>query len=65
MIAFVNFPLPDSLFNGIFLDEWLPLSGKLGEQKEGHINIQMMYTVKDLNIFRDLNLFKLILLCCA
>ena len=48
MIAFVNFPLPDSLFNGIFLDEWLPLSGKLGEQKEGHINIQMMYTVKDL-----------------
>jgi toll-interacting protein len=44
MIAFVNYPLPDSLFNGIFLDEWIPLSGKLGEQKEGHINVQMMYT---------------------
>ncbi len=45
MVAFVKYPLPDSLFNGIFLDEWIPLSGKLGEQKEGHINVQIMYTV--------------------
>lgn len=45
MIAFVKFPLPKSLFDGIFLDEWIPLSGKLGEQKEGYINIRMLFTV--------------------
>lgn len=45
VIAFVKFPLPNSLFDGIFLDEWIPLSGKLGENKEGYINIQMLFTV--------------------
>lgn len=44
IIAFVKFPLPKSLFDGIFLDEWIPLSGKLGENKEGYINIQMLFT---------------------
>ena len=45
MIAFVKYPLPESLFQGKFINEWIPLSGKLGEQKEGHINIQLQFTV--------------------
>lgn len=44
LVAFANFPLPESLFEGIFLDEWIPLSGKLGEDKEGYINIQFLFT---------------------
>jgi toll-interacting protein len=48
MIAFVKYPFPDSLFQGIFLDEWIPLSGKSGELKEGHINIQILFTVNKL-----------------
>lgn len=46
MVAFVKFPLPKSILDGIFLDEWIPLTGKLGEQKEGYINIQMLFTVR-------------------
>jgi hypothetical protein len=38
--------LTAELFEGKFINEWIPLSGKLGEQKEGHINIQMLFTVK-------------------
>lgn len=45
MVAFVKFPFPKSMFDGIFLDEWIPLTGKLGEQKEGYINIQLLFTV--------------------
>lgn len=43
MIAVVKFPLPDTLFSTGILEEWLPLSGKLGEQKEGSINIRMEF----------------------
>lgn len=50
MVAYANFHLPESIFEGIFLDEWIPLSGKLGEDKEGYINIQFFFTVIILNI---------------
>ncbi|CAF0798709.1 unnamed protein product [Brachionus calyciflorus] len=44
LIAFVKYPLPSQLFDGIFVDEWIPLSGRLGEHKEGYINIHLLFT---------------------
>lgn len=44
MIAVVKFPIPAILYTQGFIDEWLPLSGKLGEQKEGSINIRIVFT---------------------
>lgn len=43
LIAVVKFPLPESLFKSGLVDEWLPLSGKLGEQKEGSIRIRLSF----------------------
>lgn len=45
MIAFVKYPFNRTLFDGVFVDEWIPLSGRLGEQKEGYINIHLFFTV--------------------
>jgi hypothetical protein len=45
MIAVVKFPLPESLFKDGICEEWLPLSGKLGEQKEGSISIRINFMV--------------------
>ncbi len=45
LIAFVKYPLSSQIFEGNYRDEWLPLSGKLGEQKEGSINIKLSFTV--------------------
>lgn len=47
LIAVVKFPLSESLFTSGFIDERLPLSGKLGEQKEGSINIRILFTSID------------------
>ncbi|RNA24367.1 toll-interacting [Brachionus plicatilis] len=47
MIAFVKYPLQSKLFDGVFIDEWIPLSGRLGEQKEGYINIHLLFTPID------------------
>ena len=40
-IAWVDVPLPENVRNGEQMDEWLPLSGKLGEEAEGTIHIVM------------------------
>ena len=45
LIAVVKYPIPESLYTQGFIDEWLPLSGKLGEQKEGSINIRIQFMV--------------------
>ncbi len=53
LIAFVKYPLPKELFEGKSIDEWVPLSGRLGEQKEGYISLQLSLTVKNaFNYFR-------------
>lgn len=44
-IAMLHYVFPDDLFDGTPIDEWFPLSGKLGEQKEGHIHLRLMFTV--------------------
>lgn len=45
LIAVVKYPIPQVLYTQGFIDEWLPLSGKLGEQKEGSLNIRIVFTV--------------------
>jgi len=42
-IAVLNFTFPDELFQGVPMDEWIPLSGRLGEQKEGHIHLRLEF----------------------
>ena len=44
-IAVLQYVFPDELFEGVPIDEWFPLSGKLGEQKEGHIHLRLHFTV--------------------
>lgn len=43
-IAYAKIAVPQSVFEGHTLDEWFPLSGKLGEAKEGSINLIVSYT---------------------
>jgi len=43
-IAYAKIAVPQSVFEGHTLDEWFPLSGKLGEAKEGSINLIISYT---------------------
>ncbi|KAL5256335.1 hypothetical protein ACHWQZ_G011531 [Mnemiopsis leidyi] len=43
-IAYAKISVPQSVFEGHTLDEWFPLSGKLGEAKEGSINLIISYT---------------------
>ncbi len=43
LIAFVKYPLPEKIFEGSISNEWIPLSGKLGEHKEGQLNIQLLF----------------------
>lgn len=42
-VAVLNYTFQEELFQGVPLDEWLPLSGRLGEQKEGHIHLRIEF----------------------
>jgi toll-interacting protein len=44
-IAMIHYVFPEELFLGTPIEEWFPLSGKLGEQKEGHIHLRLQFTV--------------------
>lgn len=44
LIAWVNLPIPETIFQGETVDEWYSLSGKLGEGQEGTINIVLSYS---------------------
>lgn len=39
LVASVVIPLPKDVFEGCCIDDWYPLSGKQGENKEGKINV--------------------------
>ncbi|XP_071533978.1 toll-interacting protein A-like isoform X3 [Panulirus ornatus] len=45
LVAWVNLPIPEVIFQGETVDEWYSLSGKLGEGQEGTVNIVMSYTI--------------------
>ena len=46
-IAWGLVTIPDIVFEGEALDDWYPLSGKQGNEKEGMINLVFTYTVSN------------------
>lgn len=49
-IAWVHHKIPQEVFQGETKEEWIELSGKQGEGKEGIIGIVMTFTVSLLNL---------------
>lgn len=43
LIAYGQIPIPEAVFRGESVDQWLQLSGKQGENKEG--SIHMIFTL--------------------
>lgn len=42
-VAWVHYTLPDEVFQGTFVEKWIPLSGRQGEGKEGKIYFTFSY----------------------
>lgn len=46
LIAWSKIPIPASVMKGETHEDWFPLSGKQGEDKEGMINLVLSYSVR-------------------
>jgi len=44
-VAWTHVSIPERVMKGETVDDWYPLSGKLGEEKEGTINLVFSFTV--------------------
>jgi len=44
-VAWTHVTIPERVMKGETVDDWYPLSGKLGEEKEGTINLVLSFTV--------------------
>jgi toll-interacting protein len=45
-IAWAYVTIPQSVINGDTADDWFPLSGKQGDEKEGMLNLVMTMAVR-------------------
>ena len=45
-VAWASITVPSSVMSGETIDEWFPLSGKQGDEKEGTINLVLSFTVR-------------------
>ena len=45
-VAWAHVPVPTAVREGDTVDEWYPMSGKQGEEKEGTINLVLSYQVR-------------------
>ena len=43
-IAWAHYELPQSLFEGETIEEWIVLTGKQGDGKEGNLNVILSFT---------------------
>ena len=44
-VAWTHVTIPERVMNGETVDDWYPLSGKLGDEKEGTINLVLSFSV--------------------
>ena len=50
-IAWAHYEFTDELLNGNTVEEWISLSGKQGDDKEGVINVILSFTVSQSYIY--------------
>jgi len=44
-VAWTHVTIPERVMKGETVDDWYPLSGKLGDEKEGSINLVLSFAV--------------------
>ena len=49
MVAHATFPIPEDVFKFMVVDDWFPLSGQEGHEKEGvlHLILRLLETNND------------------
>jgi len=44
-VAWTHVTIPERVMKGETVDDWYPLSGKMGDEREGTINLVLSYSV--------------------
>ena len=49
MVAHATFPIPEDVFKFMVVDDWFPLSGQEGHEKEGVDMVQILNIAQELS----------------
>jgi toll-interacting protein len=49
-VAWVHIAIPSIVFSGETSDDWYSLSGRLGEEREGMVNLVLSHSVCDITL---------------